>query len=173
MKLDDNILNLIETNSVNYKSDFNVKYNINNNQYDISHNKYNLCELSFVINENDKPKKIINNTNLLSVQTYLLDTQNSFYYKLNNFLMEDFVRSLFNVFNENKFEVKDNFFKIINQCENGETYEISENLRIQVNGKYNSFYNKNMDIRLTLILNDKNEIFDSISHFRKLIMIKQ
>lgn len=172
MKLDDNILNLIETNSVNYKSDFNVKYNINNKQYDISHNKYNLCELSFVINENDKPKKNMNNTNLLSVQTYSLDTQNSFYYKLNNFLIKDFVGNLFNVFNENKFEVKDNFFEIINQCENGETYEISENLRIQVNGKYKSFYNENMDIRLTLILNDKNEIYDSISHFRKL-MIKQ
>lgn len=172
MKLDDNILNLIEIDSRNNKADFNVKCRKENNQYDISHKKHGLWKLSFIVNEEDKPEKIINNTNLISQQEYSINTKCDLYYKINNFIMNDLVSNIFETFNELEFYFRENFFNELNEMKNNETYKLGENLYIQRNEIDNTFFNKNMDISLTLSLNENYSILDSVSNLRKCIIKK-
>ena len=66
--------------------------------------------------------------------------------------MNDLVSNIFETFNELEFYFRENFFNELNEMKNNETYKLGENLYIQRNEMDNTFFNKNMDISLTLSL---------------------
>lgn len=169
LRVDDNILNLIiNPNDAGFIS----KYNYQNSKFDISNKNYNLWKLSFILNDENKPEKIIKNTNLISQQEYSINTKCDLYYKINNFIMNDVVSNIFETFNELEFHFRENFFNELNEMKNNEIYKLGENLYIQRNGMDNTFFNKNKDISLTLSLNQNYSILDSVSNLKKCIIKK-
>lgn len=177
MQLDSNILNLtVPSYKTNYNDDFTVKHVVENNEYVISNKRYNLWELAFIMDENDQPEKNRNNTNIISMQEYTLNTKNDFYYKINNFIIKDFFENT-DIFKD-EFTFNDSFFDNLEDMEFKKSYLLksSPSVVIEKNNTHINFFNIDMDIRLTLVFKNinslKEDLHKCLINLKKSIIVK-